>query len=304
MIDKKTGVLLLNFGAPERLEEVESFVTHICHGHKPSEHVLKITKEKYSSMGGGSPLTANTRAQARGLEKELKRLGKDYLVYIGMLHSKPFIFDVVRQMVGDGIKRILAISLASFYSEVSTGAYYANVREAVLSCPSDVSVSYGVDWYIHPSFIDAWAKQISCSLKDFSDPDDVNLIFTAHSLPMDPPEDALGYRSQYQVAVGALIEKLPYRKIHLAYQSKGKRPGNWLSPQVEEVIEKLSEEREKSVLVVPIGFVADHLETLYDLDIEIKKQAELGKIDFRRISTFNDHLDFIKILAELVLAME
>jgi len=304
MKDKKTGVLLLNFGAPERPEDVEDFVTHICHGLKPPEHVLKSVKEKYSSMGGGSPLIDTTRAQAKGLEIELKRQGRDCPVYIGMLHSPPFIVNVVGQMIEDGIGRILVISLAPFYSKVSTGAYYAGVREAVSSNFSDISVSYGADWHTHPSFIDAWVKQIACSLRDFPQPEEVNLIFTTHSLPMEPAEDALGYQKQYQAAVKEIKEKLPCRKAHFAYQSKGKRQGEWLSPQVEDVIEKLAKEEEKSVLVVPIGFVADHLETLYDLDIEIKKQAELGKMDFRRITTFNDNPGFIKFLAELVLAME
>ncbi|MEL7564397.1 MAG: ferrochelatase [Dehalobacterium sp.] len=304
MIDKKTGVLLMNFGAPERPEDVEAFVTHICHGLKPPDHVLNLVKEKYSLMEGGSPLITTTMAQAKGLELELKRQGKNYPVYIGMLHSPPFIVDVVGQMIENGMERLLAISLAPFYSEVSTGAYYACVREAVANSPSDVSVSYGAEWNTHPSFIDAWVKRISCSLRGFSHPEEVNLIFTTHSLSMEPIEDTSGYQRQYQATVNALKEKLPCGKVHLTYQSKGKRSGKWLSPQVDEVIEKLTKVGEKSVLAVPIGFVADHLETLYDLDIEIKKQAELGGIDFRRITTFNDHPDFIKFLAELVLARE
>lgn len=304
MKDEKTGVLILNFGAPEKLEDVEAFMTHICHGEKPTEQVLNIVKKKYSSLGGGSPLIQTTKAQAKELELELKRQGKDYSVYVGMLHSPPLIFDVVRQMLEAGIKRILAVSMAPFYSEVSTGAYFSAVKEAIFNNAFEVSVSFGSSWCNHPAFSLAWAKKIAASLENFTDPEEVNLIFTTHSLPMEPLEDALVYQRQYQRVIDAIMENLTHEKVYIAFQSKGMRRGNWLSPSVEDVLEKLIKEGEKTVLLAPVGFVADHMETLYDLDIEIKKQAEKGSIDFHRITTFNAQSDFIKILAEMVLAME
>lgn len=299
---EKTGVLLLNFGAPESLDQVEAFITHICQGRKLPEQVLEMTKRKYASIGG-SPLISTAEKQAKGLEHELRRHGRGYPVYIGMLHSKPFIADTVEQMVKDGIKRILAVSMAPFYSEVSTGAYYNQVEKSVPDSCSDVNISYAHDWYLHPSFIDAWVRKISQALEQFTHPEEINLIFTTHSLPMEPAADALRYQRQYREAAGAVVNKLSHEKFYLAYQSKGKGLGNWLTPLVEEVIEKLAGAGEKHVLVIPIGFVADHLETLYDLDIEIKKEAAQLKIDFHRTSTFNDDPDFIKFLVELVLAI-
>lgn len=172
---------------------------------------------------------------------------------------------------------------------------------AVKNNASEISVIYGGEWNTQPFFIAAWAEKISQSLKDYSDSREVNLIFTAHSLPVEPIEDALNYQRQFQEAVQAVREKLPYYKSYLAYQSKSQRLGNWLHPQVEEVIEMLSLKGAKQVLAVPIGFAADHLETLYDLDIEVKKQAELRKIHFRRISALNDDPGFIRLLTEMVL---
>ncbi len=302
MEGKKTGVLLINFGAPKKLEEVASFVTHIFNGRKLPEHVLKMTQEKYSLIGGGSPLYAITSAQALRLEEELKKRGRSIPVYIGMLHSKPFISQSVEKMVQEGINKIIALSLAPFYSRVSSGAYYAQVEQMKEKIPSHVSITYGREWYHHPLFIQAWVEKISQALRDDGYGEEVNLIFTTHSLPLNPMEDALVYKRQFQETVKAVGERFPWNKVYPAYQSKGKRPGNWLAPPVEEVIKKLAAQGEKKVLIIPVGFVSDHLETLYDLDIELKKLAEKEGIDFRRIPALNNDSGFIKLLGELVLA--
>lgn len=305
MRDKKTGVLLLNFGAPQRLDEVEDFVMHVCQGKKPPDYVLEIIKKRYAFMGGGSPLCATARAQAEGLEGILKKSGQgDCSVYTGMLHSKPFIETAVQQMMKEGINRIFALSMAPFYSQVSTGAYYKEVEKAVKAGFSHVDVVYGPEWHTLPSFIDAWKEKISLAMGDFSCPEQVNLIFTTHSLPLAPRQDAEHYQRQYQTAVEEIIKGLPYDKVYAAYQSKSRGTESWLGPQLEEVLEDLASRGESGVLVVPVGFLVDHLETLYDLDVEMKKKAEILKIDFRRTSTLNDDSHFIKVLAEVVLALK
>jgi len=300
----KTGVLLLNFGAPESLAEVEDFVVHILQGQKPPDHLLKLTKEKYEHIGGGSPLNSVTSAQAERLAETLKKQGKNYPVYYGMLHSKPFISQVIGEMVQDGIKRIFAISLAPFDTKVSTGAYYARVEETVRDLSCDVTVLYKGEWSSHASFHNLWAEKVINALKDDDAPGEVNLIFTAHSLPLEPMGDAGRYERQFQETVKAVQSKLPHSKVYFAYQSKGKKPGSWLGPQVEEVIAKLSLEGEERALAVPIGFVSDHLETLYDLDVAAKKHAETMKMKFHRTSALNDDPAFINFLAELVGEMD
>ena len=298
--EKKTGVLLLNFGAPEKLAEVEDFITHIGRGKKPPEQVLKIAKEKYSFLGGGSPLNAITRRQAEKLSQELKKQGRWKPVYFGMLHCPPFIHETLEKMVQDGVERIMALSLAPFYSQVSTGAYYTEVREWVTEFSSGLDVRFGGDLSAHPLFIEAWVNKITQALAAFTCPQEVNLVFTTHSLPLEPAEDAFYYEKQFQEAVGKVEDRLSHRKIYLAYQSKGNRPGQWLGPQVGEVMEKLALAGEKSVLVVPIGFAADHLETLYDLDVEIKMQAQKLNMDWRRTTALNDDSLLIKLLAALI----
>ena len=205
-------------------------------------------------------------------------------------------------MVQEGINKIIALSLAPFYSRVSSGAYYAQVEQMKEKIPSHVSITYGREWYHHPLFIQAWVEKISQALRDDGYGEEVNLIFTTHSLPLNPMEDALVYKRQFQESVKELGVRFRWNKVYPAYQSKGKRPGNWLAPPVEEVIKKLAAQGEKKVLIIPVGFVADHLETLYDLDIELKKLAEKEGIDFRRIPALNNDSGFIKLLGELVLA--
>lgn len=298
MIKTKTGVLLLNFGAPGSLGEVEDFIAHICRGQKPGEQVLKIMQERYKSIGG-SPLNTTTSLQARKLSEELKKQGEDMPVYFGMLHSKPFISQVVAKMVQDGIREIFAISLAPFYSKVSTGAYYDQVRESVEKINPSILVSYSRELFAHPSFGKIWAEKISQSMRNDPDPKETNLIFTAHSLSLHDREDAINYQRQFQEAVKEVQSKLSYRKSYLAYQSKGNRPGNWLGPQVGEVIEKLAFKGEKKLLLIPIGFVTDHMETLYDLDLEVKHQVEMKKMQYRRVPALNNEPAFIKLLASV-----
>ncbi|MGI6679304.1 MAG: ferrochelatase [Dehalobacterium sp.] len=297
----KTGIILLGFGAPRNMSEVEPFITHIFRGKKPPERVIAEMQERYLALGGTSPYFATTCAQGKLLEELIRKRGQNITVHIGMLHSEPFISDTMDQMIQKGIERIIAITLAPFYSKVSTGAYENEIAKKVKSDPN-IRVVYLNHWCHHPFFIESWAQKIARSLQGFSHPADVRLVFTAHSLPSDPPEDAACYDKQYQEAVRLIVDKLAHKKFTVTYQSKGKRPIPWLGPFVEEVIDKLSSKGEEQVLIVPIGFVSDHMETLYDLDIELKNLAKLVKIDLRRISALNDDQKFIQGLAELVLS--
>lgn len=299
----KTGILLLGFGAPLNMAQVGPFITHIFRGKNPPGQVILEMKARYQAIGGSSPYLAATITQGKKLEESLRKLGQHAPVYLGMLHSEPFIADTVDQMVRDGIEQIIGITLAPFYSKVSTGAYQAETEKRVNAYPQ-IKVDYLDHWHSQPFFIKAWARKITEVLQDFPPGAEVPLIFTAHSLPSDPPDDAACYEKQFQETVQLIINKLAHKKFHLAYQSKGKRPGHWLGPQVEEMLDELSAQGEKQALIAPVGFISDHMETLYDLDIELKKPAKLGKIDLRRTSALNDDHEFIQGLAELVLAMK
>ncbi|ATW25700.1 ferrochelatase [Candidatus Formimonas warabiya] len=292
-----TGILLLNFGSPHTPEEIEPFLSHILKGKKvPGEMLDKIT-ERYSSIGGSSPLLSITTSQAAGLREELKGQGKDYPVYMGMLHGKPFIKDSVRQMAEEGIDHVVAVSLAPFFSKTSTGAYFQAVREAVEAEQQGIGVSFGKQWHTHPFFIEAVGEKVTAGLKHFSAPEEVTVIFSAHSLSEDDPEDAGCYQKQFQDSVAAVMARVKHGHVFSAFQSKGMKPGKWLGPQVGEIIEMLASQGEKQVLAVPIGFVSDHMETLYDLDIEAKNKAVSLGMGFQRCPALNDSPFLIKALA-------
>ncbi|NMA15592.1 MAG: ferrochelatase, partial [Clostridia bacterium] len=266
------GVLLINFGAPEKLDNVESFVSSVLNGRKLPPPALEKIKERYRLIGGGSPLPGITRRQAEFLEQELNREKDCFRVFAGMLHSPPYIPDVIRQMVEEKISKIFVISLAPFYSTVSTERYYAVVKEAGKQNNIMELVHYTDSWHAHPLFLAAQEQRIKSELAKMGQQEKGCLVFTAHSLPAG--DETVLYQEQYQEAVCKLALRFPGLKIRIAYQSQGLGKGTWLSPAVEDVLTDLVREGEKEVLVVPIGFVSDHVETLYDLDIKLKKHAD------------------------------
>ncbi|MDD2498756.1 MAG: ferrochelatase [Desulfitobacteriaceae bacterium] len=292
------GVLLINFGAPKNLEDVESFVSSILNGRKLPPPALEKIKERYRLIGGGSPLPGITRLQAELLEQELNREKDCFKVFAGMLHSPPYIPDVIRQMVEEKISRIVVLSLAPFYSRVSTGRYYAAVKEAGEQYSISKLLHYAGSWHTHPLFLAAQEQRIKSELAKIGQQEKGCLVFTAHSLPAG--DDAVLYQEQYRQAVQGVSLRFPGYKIRIAYQSRGMGKGTWLAPAVEDILTDLAGEGEKDVLVVPIGFVSDHVETLYDLDIILKEHAESFNLKFQRCPALNDSNLFIKALASVV----
>jgi len=294
------GVLLINFGGPASLDDVEPFISNILGGRKVPPGILDGALKRYAAIGGGSPLFDITRIQAEKLEAELNGKTDRYRVFFGMLHWHPFIFDTLKRMADQGVQKIFVLSLAPFFSRASTGAYFAAVRQGVKDIGLNIPMEFIHSWHVHPLFVEAVVQNIKDELSHYQEKNQVYLIFSAHSLPEgERGEDTGLYQKQYQETVNAVMQRLGDYRYRIAYQSQGGRGGTWLGPDISEVVKELKQDGERDILIVPAGFVSDHLETLYDLDIEIIKNYT-EKINVRRCKALNAAPGFIKALASQV----
>lgn len=295
---KQITVLLLAFGGPGDMDSVEPFLRNVLPGRPITPDLLQRVKNRYSLIGGRSPLTEITLRQAKLLEE---RLGDRFKVYVGMRHWHPFIKDTVKKIKEDGFSDVIAIPMAAQTSKAGTGGYIDALNKA-LEEVSGLNAKVADPWHRNPLYISAVAETVRDGLKYFTEEkrEDVQVIFSAHSLPKRTVEGD-PYEAQMKETIDGLLQTLGLLNWRLAYQSKGQAPGEWLGPEVETVMEDLAREGKKDVLIVPIGFVCDHVETLYDIDILFKKKAvELG-MNFKRAASLNDSTLFIDALADIVM---
>jgi ferrochelatase len=299
------GVLLMAYGTPRSLDEVEGYFTHIRRGRRPSEEEVEELKERYELIGGVSPLYEITESQAKGLQDILDRKAPGRLtVYLAMKHSPPFISDVAKQMVGDGIREIVALVLAPHESKMIIDDYMRYARDVLGSQPG-VKVHVIRTWHLNDKYLSALRRRIQRELAAFPRPgaEHTMVLFTAHSLPEKILEtkDPDPYPTRLEENAHALAQRLSLPHWRRAYQSAGKTAFPWLGPDILEVLEELKAEGHAQVLAVPIGFVADHLEVFYDIDHEAQDKAhELG-ITLRRTESLNTDAEFLEGLAEEVL---
>jgi ferrochelatase len=268
-------------------------------GRTPPEHVTVGAVGRYRAIGGKSPLPATTRLQAQLVEEELGRRGRDMKVYVGMLHARPTIGEAAAEILSDGVDDLTVISLAPYRCEVSTDAYEAAVVEAFAGAGPNLRLAG--DWNLAPGYIGALADMLAKTLVEA--PPDVPVIFAAHSLPVRMIDQGDPYADQLMATAGAVAGQLGLDDWELAYQSvsaAAREP--WLGPTVDEVIARRAEDGASAVLVDPIGFLSDHVETLYDNDIEHRAQADELGIAFHRCRCLNDHPELIVALADLVVA--
>jgi ferrochelatase len=311
---EQIGVMLMAFGGPESLDNVEMFMEKLMKGRKPSSEVVARAKEKYRLIGGGSPLPGITKRQADALEIKLNEMCgevgaaavpgtcKVFKTFIGMRYWHPFIEDTIDEMAATGIKKAFAISMSPHSSTVSTKAYEDEIDRVLSEKNSSIGIETIGGMYENSKFIDAVAEKINEALGKFPSDvkDDVQVIFSAHSLPMVYIECGDPYVDEINITISEVMKKLPPVSSRLAFQSKGTIPGEWLGPSVEEVYQDVIAEGHKNVLLVPIGFAADHVETLWDLDILHKGQAEELGLKFERSGALNDSPAFIEALASMV----
>ncbi len=295
------ALLLLAFGGPRSLDEVESFLTRLFRGRKLSPEQLEKVKERYRLIGGSSPLPEITFKQAKALEDRLNAKGYPFRSYVGMRYGDPLIEETLKRIVEDGIHEMVALPMAPFRSRASTGAYIEEVHQAKRNLKEEVDISFVKDWHRHPLFLSAIQEKIEEGLNQFTPEERVkiHLVFSAHSLPKSLVENE-PYVQDLEESVQAVLKKIEPFPWQIAFQSKGMGPEEWLGPDVESVLEELSKKKVRHTLIVPIGFVADHIEVLYDIDILYQNRAKSLGMQLKRTPSLNFSKRFIEALAAIV----
>lgn len=291
-----TGVLVMAYGTPNDLEDVEAYYTDIRHGRPPSEEQLNELTERYRAIGGRSPLLEITQRQAEGISERLS-----VPTYVGQKHAAPFIAEAVTQMKIDGIERAVGLVLAPHYSSMSIGDYSRRASDAAGSTGWSGTITMVDNWHLEPGFIDVLTRYCKEALGSLpaSVQDSTTVVFTAHSLPAAIVRKNDPYPEQLRETAEAVARQLGLSRWQVGWQSAGRTSDDWLGPDVLEILDSLAATDEKGVVVCPCGFVADHLEVLYDLDIEAKQRAhELG-IEFTRTRSPNDDPAFLDVLADV-----
>ena len=295
------ALLLLAFGGPRSLEEVEPFLTRLFRGRTPSSEQLERVEERYRLIGGRSPLPEITLKQAKALEESLNSKGYRFTSYVGMRYGHPLIEETLKEILRDGIREVIALPMAPFRSSASTGAYVEEVSHVRKNIGEKIEISFVVGWHLHPLFLEAIQEKIEEALTQFT-PEErkrVHLIFSAHSLPKSLVENE-PYVQDMEESVREVVKKLKPLPWHIAFQSRGMGPEEWLGPDVESVLTELSQHNVREVLIVPIGFVADHIEVLYDVDVLYQRKAESMGMVFKRTKSLNFSEKFILALSRIV----
>lgn len=299
----KIGVLVMSYGTPQTMDEVEAYFTHIRRGRPPSRELLDDLISRYEAIGGVFPLREHTAGQTQALQEELDRTNPGvYVCYQGMKHAAPFIEDGVAQMAKDGVREGVGIVLAPHYSVMSVGDYIKRAREAAEA--HGIAMTFVESYHVHPLFIKAHAERLREALERFSpaERERVHVFFTAHSLPARIVEMNDPYPEQLLETSRAICAETGTQNWSFAWQSAGRTNEPWLGPDILEAVDALDREQVPGVIVSPIGFVSDHLEVLYDLDIEAKAFARERGIRLERTASLNSEPLYIRTLADCVLS--
>lgn len=281
MPQQTIGLLVMAYGTPTSPDAIDAFYTHIRHGQKPSDALLRDLEDRYRAIGGMSPLARITNAQADALAAALNTRGDglSFKPYIGLKHAPPFIEDAVAAMQRDGITQAVAVALAPYDGNASVQDYgtRAQAVAARLGGPTIIPVP---GWYRQQEFIRYWAGQIAAAFATMpaNDIRTTAVVFSAHSLPKSMPGTIGHYRSQLEESAQSIAQAARLGHYVTAWQSAGKTPDAWLGPDIREVTRDLyHRDGYRTFVYCPTGFVADHLEVLYDLDIECRAVVnELG----------------------------
>ncbi|MEC0239132.1 ferrochelatase [Paenibacillus dokdonensis] len=303
----KVGVLVMSYGTPESIEGVEAYYTHIRRGNAPSPEQLEELVDRYKAIVGGVfPLRENTNHQVDSLQKALNddtRLPDvEFVCYQGLKHASPFIEDGVEEMAKDGIKKAVGIVLAPHYSTMSVESYVKRAQSK--ADEQGVEFTFVKSYHLHPQLIEALTSRVNAKLDLFKESgaerDEVRVLFSAHSLPEKILELGDPYPEQLLETSRAIAEKAGITSWQFAWQSAGRTSVPWLGPDILDTLRNLSKEQVKNVLVAPIGFVSDHLEVLYDLDIEAQEVAKELDMRLMRIDMLNSDPLYMETLCDTV----
>lgn len=298
------GVLAMAYGTPAETQQLEAYYTHIRHGHRPSPELLEELRRRYQAIGGLSPLLEHTRTQVQGLQAALHaRVPGCFCTVLGMKHAPPFLEDGVAALVQRGVRRIVGLVLAPHYSTMSVGEY---MQRAQAVCPSAVPFSAITSWHLRPGYLAYLTEQIlrvraRMEARTGVGAQDIHVLFTAHSLPTRILEVGDPYPGQLHETAEAVAQLARLTHWSVAWQSAGRTAEAWIGPSILEVLPELAAQGVKGVVVCPAGFVSEHLEVLYDLDIEASQLAARQHLAFARTEMPDRDARFFAMLAELVL---
>ncbi len=299
-VQKKKGFVLLAFGGAESLESVEPFIKNVLKGRGVTPELVEKAVERYRLIGGRSPLLDITRAQAEAVREILAGQGLEFKAYVGMRYWHPFIKETLSKMKADGIEEAVGVIMSPFTSRVATGGYENDIEDWFKSPEGGApKVEVVKNWHISSLFIEAVIENLNAELAKFENREDALVIFSSHSLPWVSLEGD-PYEMLVNQSVDEILKRIGPINYKVAYQSKGSGPREWLGPSTEEVIEAAAKEGRKGVVVVPLGFVADHVETLYDIDILFKGIAESRGLVFRRSASLNTSPKLMQLIASLI----
>jgi len=310
---EKTALLLLQMGGPDSIDAVHPFLLNLFTDRdiikigpaflQPfiARRIVKKRAPKvegyYRQIGGKSPIRELTDAQGQGLQQ---LLGDDYRAFVAMRYSRPSTIDALAAIKREGIKRVVALSLYPHYSRATTGSSINELQRVLKQAGAKFEVTYIDRFYDHPIYIKALAEKVIQGIAGFPDPKDVEIVFSAHSLPQSFIDEGDPYLGHIQETVRLVMEQVGERSHHLCFQSKAS-PVKWLEPSTEATIRRLAGEGRGNLLMVPLSFVSDHIETLYEIDIEYGEKAkELGIKRFARSESLNSSPLFLECLADLV----
>ena len=297
------GVLLMAYGAPKRLDQVATYYTDIRHGVPPPPALLAELVGRYRAIGGGSPLSRIVERQRLALAGELARRGHRVRVYAGMKHIAPFIRDAVGRMAADGIGRAVALALAPQHSTFNAQTYVRAVEEAAAAHGADApAFSFVGTWHDQPRLVEALAASTAEALARLAEPERAHVLFTAHSLPERIARGGDPYAREVAATAALVAERLGLTRCDVAFQSAGRTGDAWIGPELRAEIRRVAAAGVREVVVSPVGFVADHLEVLFDVDIEARQVAREAGVRLERARSLNDDPTFVAGLADLVLA--
>ena len=295
----KQAVLLMAYGTPRDLGDVEAYYTHIRRGHPPTPEALQELRDRYAAIGGRSPLLEITRAQAEGLEQ---RLGLP--VVVGQKHAAPFIQDAFEELAKRDIDHVVGLVLAPHFSSMSIGAYEKKAREAAAAIGWEGQLEMVQSWHTEPGYIRFLADRLQDVLDDWPAEilPETRFLFTAHSLPARIVKAGDPYQEQLGETAACVAHEAGLKQWQVGWQSAGRTSDEWLGPDVLELVDEFANTGVIGMIVCPCGFVADHLEVLYDLDIEAKQLADQMGLRFARTASPNADPAFLDTLADVARA--
>lgn len=298
---------MIAFGGPGGPEDVRPFLANVLRGRRVPPHRIEEVAANYARLGGVSPLTAVTQRQADGLRDRLMRAGLDLPVYVGMRNWHPFLADTLARMSADGVTRAIGFIAAAHHSYSSCTQYKENVRDAchavIASGRPDIGITYVDSWYDHPLFIKTIARHVEDAIQQLDPPLRANarLVFTAHSLPVAAVRQCK-YVEQLTTTARLVAEQLARHDWALVYQSRSGRPEDpWLEPDIRDYLRVEHTRGLSAAVVVPIGFLCDHIEVLFDLDTQATEVYRELNLPMVRGKTVNDDPLFVEMMADVVL---